>query len=74
MNIKRCQSIVSNIRDNLYAISTELNSNHQEGSYLLEKLSPIIWDANVLKSEFEYLQKQQEFERSGEDGLQEHKS
>lgn len=72
MNKKRCQSILSNIRDNLYAISTELNSNHQEGSYLLEKLSPIIWDTNVLKSEFEYLKKQQELERSGENGFQEH--
>ena len=70
MNVKRCQSILSNIRDNLYAISTELNSNHQEGSYLLEKLSPIIWDTNVLKGEFEYLQKQQEIERSVKNGLQ----
>ena len=72
MNVDRCLSILRSIRDYMYAIHTELISEYQDGEYLLSKLEPVIHDANVLKSEFEYLQKQQKLERSGENGLQEH--
>lgn len=63
MNNQRCLSIVHSIRDYLYAINTELLSNYQDGDYLLSKLEPIIHDANVLKSEFEYLQKEQNMKK-----------
>lgn len=59
MNVKRCQSIASNIADKLFVIRSELNRPEQYGDYLMEKLSSIIWDANVLKTEFELLQKEQ---------------
>lgn len=59
MDIKRCQSIASNIADKLFAIRSELNRPEQYGDYLMEKLSSIIWDANVLKTEFELLQREQ---------------
>lgn len=59
MNNQRCLSIIHSIRDYLYAINTELLSDYQDGDYLLSKLEPIIHDANVLKSEFEYLKKEQ---------------
>ena len=72
MNVDRCLSILHSIRGYMYAIHTELISKYQDGEYLLSKLEPVIHDANVLKSEFEYLKKQQELERSGENGLQEH--
>lgn len=67
MNIQRCKSICANLRDKLYAIETELMSSHQEGYYLLEKIEPLIWDANVLKSEFEMLKKEQDLQRKGEE-------
>ena len=60
MNVKRCQGIASDIADKLFAIRSELNRPQQYGYYLMEKLSSIIWDANVLKTEFEELQKEQE--------------
>lgn len=63
MNNQRCLSIVHSIRDYLYAINTELLSNYQDGRYLMSKLEPIIHDANVLKSEFEYLQKEQNMKK-----------
>lgn len=66
MNTKRCQSIVGDIKDRLYAIQTELYSDYQDGDYLLEKLNPIIHDCNVLKNEFEWLQKEQELRKKGE--------
>ena len=59
MNVKRCQSITSNLYDKLVAIRMELNGNYQSGKYLNEKLSSIIWDANVLKQEFDLLEKEQ---------------
>lgn len=63
MNNQRCLSIVHSIRDYLYAINTELLSDYQDGEYLMSKLEPIIHDANVLKSEFEYLLKEQTMKR-----------
>ena len=63
MNNQRCLSIVHSIRDYLYAINTELLSDNQDGEYLMSKLEPIIHDANVLKSEFEYLQKEQNMKK-----------
>lgn len=63
MNNQRCLSIVHSIRDYLYAINTELLSDYQDGEYLLSKLKPIIHDVNVLKSEFEYLQKEQNMKK-----------
>jgi len=63
MNNQRCLSIVHSIRDYLYAINTELLSDYQDGKYLMSKLEPIIHDANVLKNEFEYLQKEQNMKK-----------
>lgn len=63
MNNQRCLSIVHSIRDYLYAINTELLSDYQDGEYLMSKLEPIIHDAKVLKSEFEYLQKEQNMKK-----------
>lgn len=60
MNNKRCLHILDNMRDYMYAINTELLSNYQDGDYLLSKIKPIIHDANVLKTEFEYLLKEQQ--------------
>ena len=59
MNTQRCLSILNSIKDYMYTINTELLSDYQSGEYLLEKIEPIIRDANVLKSEFEYLLKEQ---------------
>lgn len=59
MNNQRCLNILHSMRDYMYAINTELLSGYQDGEYLLSKLEPIIHDANVLKSEFEYLLKEQ---------------
>ena len=56
-NKKRCISISNNIRDKLNAIQSELVSNYQSPKYLLEKIEPILWDANVLKSIFEEQEK-----------------
>lgn len=63
MNNKRCLSILHSMRDYMYAINTELLSGYQDGEYLLSKLEPIIHDANVLKSEFEYLLKEQNMKK-----------
>lgn len=63
MNVKRCQSIASNLYDKLAAIRLELGRDYQSGSYLNEKLSAIIWDANVLKQEFDLLEKEQDLGR-----------
>lgn len=65
MNVKRCQSIAGNLYDKLSAIRIELTRDYQSGKYLNEKLSSIIWDANVLKQEFDLLEKEQEM-REGE--------
>jgi len=65
MNVKRCQSIAGNLYDKLAAIRMELTRDYQSGKYLNEKLSSIIWDANVLKQEFDLLEKEQEM-REGE--------
>lgn len=62
MNVKRCQSISSNIYDKLVSIRLELGRDYQSGKYLNEKLSGIIWDVNVLKQEFDLLEKQQNME------------
>lgn len=59
MNTKRCKSIAANIYDKIVAIRLELDRPQQYGQYLNEKLSSIIWDANVLKSEFDLLEKEQ---------------
>ena len=59
MNVNRCKMIAANIYDKLAAIRLELNSNYQSGKYLNEKLSSIIWDANVLKQEFDEQEKMQ---------------
>ena len=59
MNVKRCQSIADNLYDKLVAIRMELTRDYQSGKYLNEKLSSIIWDANVLKQEFDLLEKEQ---------------
>lgn len=63
MNNQRCLSIVHSIRDYLYAINTELLSDYQDGEYLMSKLETISQDANVLKREFEYLQKEQNMKK-----------
>ena len=55
MNKKRCQSIADNLYDKLVAIRMELTRDYPYGRYLNEKLSSIIWDANVLKQEFDNL-------------------
>lgn len=60
MNNKRCLSILHSMKDFMFAINTELLSDYQDGNYLLSKIEPIIRDANVLKSEFEYLKKEQQ--------------
>lgn len=62
MNVNRCKSISSNLYDKLIAIRLELNRDYQSGKYLNEKLSSIIWDANVLKQEFDELEKIQSME------------
>lgn len=62
MNVKRCQSIAGNLYDKLVAIRIELGRDYQSGKYLNEKLSSIIWDANVLKTEFDLLEKEQSME------------
>ena len=67
MNVKRCQSIASNLYDKLGAIRMELTRDYQSGRYLNEKLSAIIWDANVLKQEFDLLEKEQEMGRGETD-------
>lgn len=54
---KRAMSIANNIRDKLNAIQSELASGYQSSKYLLEKIEPIIWDANVLKNMFKDLEK-----------------
>lgn len=54
---KRAMSIANNIRDKLNAIQSELVSSYQSSKYLLEKVEPIIWDANVLKNMFKDLEK-----------------
>ena len=54
---KRAMSIANNIRDKLNAIQSELVSGYQSPKYLLEKIEPIIWDANVLKNMFKDLEK-----------------
>ena len=59
MNKKRCQSIADNLYDKLVAIRMELMRDYPYGRYLNEKLSSIIWDANVLKQEFDLLEKEQ---------------
>ena len=59
MNVNRCKSIAGNLYDKLTAIRLELNRDYQSGKYLNEKLSSIIWDANVLKQEFDLLEKEQ---------------
>lgn len=59
MNVNRCKSISDNLYDKLTAIRLELNRDYQSGKYLNEKLSSIIWDANVLKQEFDLLEKEQ---------------
>ena len=66
-NKNRCISIVGDIKDKLNAIQTELLSNYQSPKYLLEKIEPIIWDANVLKGVFEDEQKLEEM-RGSDDG------
>lgn len=63
MNNQRCLSILHSMRDYMYAINTELLSDYQDGEYLLSKLEPIIHDANVLKSEFNYLLKEQKMKK-----------
>lgn len=62
MNVDRCKMIAANIYDKLGAIRLELNGNYQSGRYLNEKLSSVIWDANVLKQEFDELEKIQSME------------
>lgn len=57
---KRAISISNNIRDKLNAIQSELVSSYQSPRYLLEKIEPIIWDANCLKRMFEEEQKMEE--------------
>lgn len=59
MDVNRCKSIANNIYDKIIAIRLELNRPTQYGEYLNEKLSSIIWDANVLKHEFDLLEKEQ---------------
>ena len=59
MNVKRCQNIADDLYDKLVAIRMELLRDYQSGKYLNEKLSSIIWDANVLKQEFDLLEKEQ---------------
>lgn len=63
MNNQRCLSILHSMKDFMFAINTELLSDYQDGDYLLSKIEPIIHDANVLKSEFEYLQKEQNMKK-----------
>ncbi len=63
MNNQRCLSILHSMRDYMYAINTELLSDYQDGEYLLSKLEPIIHDANVLKSECNYLLKEQKMKK-----------
>lgn len=63
MNNQRCLSILHSMKDFMFAINTELLSDYQDGNYLLSKIEPIIHDANVLKSEFEYLQKEQNMKK-----------
>ena len=62
MNVKRCQSIADNLYDKLVAIRMELTRDYQSGKYLNDKLSSIIWDSNVLKQEFDLLEKEQQME------------
>lgn len=59
MNIRRCQVIVDELLDKLDAIKLELARDYQSGKYLNSKLSNIIWDANVLKCEFDLLEAEQ---------------
>lgn len=67
MNVKRCKSIADNLHDKLFAIRTELARDFQSGKYLNEKLSSIIWDANVLKQEFDLLEKEQSMKEGEKD-------
>lgn len=67
MNVKRCQSIADNLYDKLVSIRMELMRDYQSGKYLNEKLSSIIWDANVLKQEFDLLEKEQSMEEGETD-------
>lgn len=63
MNVDRCKSITDNLYDKLLAIRLELSRDYQSGTYLNEKLSAIIWDTNVLKQEFDILEKEQNMKK-----------
>lgn len=63
MNVDRCKSITDNLYDKLLAIRLELFRDYQSGTYLNEKLSAIIWDTNVLKQEFDILEKEQNMKK-----------
>ena len=63
MNAIRCQVIAQEISDKLDAIKLELARDYQSGKYLNSKLSNIIWDANVLKCEFDLLEAEQKIEK-----------
>ena len=69
MNVKRCQGIANDLYDKLGAIRLELSRDFQSGKYLNEKLSSIIWDANVLKQEFDLLEKEQSMEEGETDEI-----
>lgn len=63
---KRCIMISANIKDKLLSIQSELASSYQSPDYLLEKIKPIVWDANVLQGVFEDEKKLEDMKR-GED-------
>lgn len=69
MNVKRCQSIADNLYDKLVSIRMELTRDYQSGKYLNDKLSSIIWDSNVLKQEFDLLEKEQQMEEGETDEI-----